>query len=177
EHGRGLADRADAPVEVLEGDVALRRPVHLDDAGYAEPLLERDPDVGSESRAGGDADAMLAVARRRGLAEEVAAHLADVHEGDGLVAPHVVQEGARAEAPPRGEGAARTERGGEADEEALAVVERKRRVDRLAGLDPEQRGEADAAHREAEMPDDGGLRIAGRPRRVDVEEHVAAAQL
>ena len=35
----------------------------------------------------------------------------------------------------------------------------------------------DAAHREAQVADDRGLRIAGRARRVDVEEHVAAADV
>ena len=57
------------------------------------------------------------------------------------------------------------------------MVERQRRVDRLALLDPEHLGEADAAHREAQVPDDGRLRVAGRARGVDVEEHVAAADV
>src|SRR5205823_4946414 len=38
-------------------------------------------------------------------------------------------------------------------------------------------GEADAGHREAEMADDGGLRIPGRARGVDVEEDIPAADV
>ena len=89
------------------------------------------PDVGPETGAGGDPQPVVAVARRRRLAQEVAAELADVDERDRLVAAHVVEERARAEAPPRREGAAGAERGREADEQALAVVERQRRVDGL----------------------------------------------
>ena len=80
------------------------------------------------------------------LAQQVAAELADVDEGDGLVPAHVVEEGRGGELPARRERAAGAERGREADEEALAVVERQRGVDRLALLDAEHLGEADAAH-------------------------------
>src|SRR5207244_5012202 len=69
------------------------------------------------------------------------------------------------------------EGGSEADEQALAVVEGQRGVDRLARLDAEERRQAEAGHREAEVADDGGLRIAGRARGVDVEEDVAAAEV
>jgi len=90
------------------------------------------------------------------------------------VAPDVVEEGARAEAAARGEGAARAESGREADEQALAVVERQRRVDGLVRLDAQEPGQRDPAHGEAEVAYDGRLRVPGRPRRIYVEEHVAA---
>ena len=98
-----LADGADAPVEVLERDVAFGGAVHLDDARDAEALLEGGPDVGTEPGAGGDAEAVVAVVRGRRLAQQVATELADVDEGDGLVPPDVVQEGAGGELPARGE--------------------------------------------------------------------------
>src|SRR4029453_8722011 len=85
--------------------------------------------------------------------------------------------GSGRELPPRGEGTARPERRREADEEALAMVQRQGGGDRLALLDPGQLGEADPAHGEAQVPDDCGLRVAGCPRGVDVEEDVASADV
>src|SRR5437867_51038 len=58
-----LADGADAPVGIVQGHVALRRAVHLDDACDAEALPEGCPDVGAEAGARGDAQAVVAVAR------------------------------------------------------------------------------------------------------------------
>src|SRR5439155_16054808 len=150
-------------------------PVHLDDPRDAEALLEGRPDVRAETRAGGHPQAVVAVARRGRLHAEIAAELADVDEGDRLVAAHVVEEGVGRETTPRGERAADAEGGGEADEEALAVVEGQGRVNRLAGLDAEEWGEPEPRHHEAEVADDRRLRVAGRARGVDVEEHVPAA--
>src|SRR5207247_11230829 len=84
---------------------------------------------------------------------------------------------ARGEAPGRGEGPGGREGGGEAEEEALAVVERERRVDRLARVAPEEPGERDPAHREAEVAGDGRLRIPGGPGSIDVEKDIAAADV
>ena len=57
------------------------------------------------------------------------------------------------------------------------MVERQGRVDGFALLDAEELGEPDAAHGEPQMPDDRRLGVAGGARRVDVEEHVVAANL
>src|SRR5216117_393493 len=172
-----LADGADASVGVVQGHVALRRAVHLDDACDAEALPEGCPDVGAEAGARGDAQAVVAVARCGWEAEEVAAELAHVDEGDRLVPADVVEECARAETPARCEGAARAEGGREAHEEALAVVERQRRVDGLARLDAQEPGQRDPAQGEAEVAHDGRLRVPGRPGRVYIDEDVAAPEV
>src|SRR2546428_785290 len=102
---------------------------------------------------------------------------AHVREGDGVGPGDAEEDRAGGEGRGGGEGPAGTEGGGEADEEALAGVERERRVDRLARLDAEEPGERDPAHGEAEVAYDGRLRIAGRPGRINVEEDVAAADV
>src|SRR4029453_3182066 len=120
-----------------EGDVALGRAVHLDDARDAEALLEGDPDVGAQPGARRDAEAGIAVVGGGGLQQRVAAELADVHEGARLMTPHVAEERPRRELTARSEGAARPEGGREADEEALAVVEGQGGGDSLSLLDSE----------------------------------------
>src|SRR5206468_9720358 len=98
EHRVRLADRSGRAAVVLQRDVALRRAIHLDDARDAEAFLEERPDVGSQSRAGADTELVVAVGRRGRLAQQVAAELAHVHEGDRAMAADVVEEGAGAEA-------------------------------------------------------------------------------
>src|SRR5262249_52132883 len=164
-----LANRSDAAVEILQRDVALGSAVHLDDARDAEALLERAPHVGPQSGAGRHTEAVIAVRRRGRLAKQVPAELADVHEGHGPGGANGGQEGDGGELPAGGEGTARPEGRCETDEQALAMVQGERGVDRLALLDAEHLGEADAAHREAQVPDDGRLRVTRRARRVDVE--------
>src|SRR3989442_14588386 len=93
------------------------------------------------------------------------------------MAAHVVQEGARAEVPAGGECATDTKGGREAHEEALAMIEGERGVDRLARLDAEELGERHATHGEPEMADDCRLRVARGARGIDVEEHVTATDL
>src|SRR5262249_28356783 len=119
----GLADGADAAVDVLERDVPLGGAVHLDDPGDAEALLKRGPDVGPEPGAGGHAQAMGPIEGRGRLTQEVPTELADVDEGDGLVAPHVVEKGAGRELPARREGAPCPEGRGETHEQTLPVVQ------------------------------------------------------
>src|SRR6185503_21193528 len=85
EHGVRLPDRAGAVVEVLERDVALGGTVHLDDAVDAEALLERGPDVRPQAGPRGDTQSMVAIVRRRRLAEQIAAELAHVDECHRLV--------------------------------------------------------------------------------------------
>src|SRR5262245_447467 len=177
EQRMGLAHRADAAVQVLERDVALRGAIHLDDARDAEALLERRPDVGPQPGACGDPQAMCAIERRGWLAEQVAAELAHVHEGDGLMPADVVEERARRELATRRERPACPERRREADEEALAMVQRQGRVERLTLFDAEHLRQAHAPHGEPEVPDDGGLRVPRRTGSIDVEEHVVAADV
>src|SRR5262245_20841348 len=177
EQRMGLAHRADAAVQVLERDVALRGAIHLDDARDAEALLERRPDVGPQPGACGDPQPMCAIERRGWLAEQIAAELAHVHEGDGLMPADVIEERARRELAPRRERPACPERRREADEEALAMVQRQGSVDRLTRFDAEHLRQAHAPHGEPEVPDDGGLGVPRRPGGIDVEEHVVAADV
>src|SRR5262249_3433196 len=118
EHRVGAADGADRAAVVLEGDVALGRAVHLADPWHTEPLLNRPPGVGRRAGPGRRPEAMVAIARRRRLTQEIAAELADVQERDHAMATDVVQEGAGAESPARGEGRPGAKGRREADEEA-----------------------------------------------------------
>src|SRR5262249_30280763 len=94
---RRAPGRADATATVLQADVALGLAVRIDDLRDSEALLERDPDVGTETGTGREAELMVLVARRRRRAHEVTAELADVGEDRRAVAADVVEEQARAE--------------------------------------------------------------------------------
>src|SRR4029450_3902058 len=102
--------------------------VRLDDAFDAEAFSEGFPDIRPQPRAGGEADAMRAVARAARLLQQIAAQLSDVHEVRYAVPLHVVDEVTGGKLSPRRERRARVHCRGEADEVRIAMVERGRRV-------------------------------------------------
>jgi hypothetical protein len=174
---REATDGADLAVEVHERDVALGRAVELQDARDAEALLERLPDVGAQTVAGGDPDRVVAVVLARRLVHQVAAELPDVLEGGGIVAAHVVPEVARAELAPQRHGGARREHARDEHHAAGRVVERERAVVHVVRTEAERGRRSVAGAEEAQVAEARRLRQAGRAGGVDVEDVVAAAHV
>src|SRR5690606_37685705 len=123
--GRNPPDHPDLPSEVDEPDVALRRAVVFEDLRDREALAEFGPDLGAEARAEDHADAMLSLEGMRLRPHEIPADLSDIRDHRHVEAIAIIEEAARREFSPEGDGASTGEHDAPRLTDACIVIERK----------------------------------------------------
>ena len=172
EKGRNAADGADFAFDIVQRKIAFGRRVEFQYPRNCESGLELLPDVGTQSVAAADAEAMRALARMFRCVEQITGEFADIlHQGAVPIAD-VVPELMRGEfLPDQHRAAAHQQRTGR-HHAADAVIHRQAIIHAILRPGVHQAGEPEAPLQQPPVADIGGLGQAGGAGRVDQQRAV-----
>ncbi len=169
QEGRDPADRAGFAFEIDQRKAALAGGIEFQDLRNGEALLECGPNLGAQSVAAADPQAMPSLGGRRRLVEEITTELTDILKQRAIEADDVVPELARGKPRPQHHRSATCQQRADRHDAADAVVHRQAIVHAIVRLHVHQAGEPEAPGQDPTMADIGRLGQPGGARGVDAE--------